>query len=486
LKKEKQMTASADASFRSWNQIPWNVVIPAVKRLQIRIAEAVRAKKYRKAQALQWLLTHSYYARLLAVKRVVENRGKKTAGVDGEIWDTPAKKMHAVGTLYRRGYKPKALRRIYIPKKNGTRRPLSIPTMRCRAMQALYLLALKPVAETTADPNSYDFREGRAAHDAIAQCFNVLAKRHSAQWILEGDIKACFDEINHEWLLTNVLTDKVMLRKWLNAGFIEKGILYPTEAGTPQGGIASPCLANLTLDGLEQTVLALATRAKPRPKLHVIRYADDFVIVAPRKEVLQEQVLPAIEEFLNQRGLRLSKEKTIITHINDGFDFLGQNVRKYKGKLLIKPIRTDTRKFLAKVKGIIKAHQGLPTEVMIRKLNPVIRGWANYHRHVVSGNTFAHATGKILDYLWRWARRRHSEKGKIWTRRKYFLSGTRNYGFSCKVKGEKECYLLELVLPSDVPVIRHVKVKAAANPYDRNAQDYFLKRKQRKFRLAFE
>jgi RNA-directed DNA polymerase len=250
----KQMTAttwSAGAptgKYKKWISFNWKKVNIFVKRLQMRIAKAVKVKRFGKVKSLQWLLTKSYYAKLLATKRVTSNKGKRTAGVDKVIWSTAKQKIDAVTNLKRKGYHPSPLRRIYIPKKNGKKRPLSIPTMTDRAMQALYKLALEPVAETLADPNSYGFRLYRRCADAIAQCFISLAKSYSPVWVLEADIKACFDEISHPWMLEHIPMDKEILRKWLIAGFIEDGKLYSTGKGTPQGGIASPTLANMVLD----------------------------------------------------------------------------------------------------------------------------------------------------------------------------------------------------------------------------------------------
>src|SRR5437870_10992570 len=215
---------STDASFdrpTDWKSIDWTSIEKQVRRLQVRIAKAVQASKHRQATALQWLLTHSWAAKLLAVRRVTTNRGAKTPGVDNVIWRTDRQKFQAADNLKRHGYKPKPLRRTYIPKKNGKLRPLSIPTMHDRAMQALYALALAPVAETWADPSSYGFREGRRCADALEQCFTILSQLLSALWILEGDIRACFDEISHQWLLQQVPMDKQLLRAWLKAGYWE-------------------------------------------------------------------------------------------------------------------------------------------------------------------------------------------------------------------------------------------------------------------------
>jgi RNA-directed DNA polymerase len=227
----------------AWNQIAWLRCERQARRLQARIVKATREGRWGKVKALQRLLTCSFSGKALAVKRVTENQGKRTPGVDSASWTTPVAKLKAIGSLQRRGYKPLPLRRVYIPKANGKQRPLGIPTMKDRAMQALYLLALEPIAETTADPNSYGFRPERSTADALQQCFNVLCRGCSPQWVLEGDIKGCFDHISHDWMLRHVPTDKAALEKWLKAGYLENRTLFPTEAGTPQGGIISPTLA---------------------------------------------------------------------------------------------------------------------------------------------------------------------------------------------------------------------------------------------------
>ena len=223
-----------------WRAIDWQKVRQDVRRLQVRIAKAVKEGLKGKVKALQWLLTHSYHAKLLAVKRVTSNKGKNTPGVDGVLWKGGKAKIQTANSLQRHGYKAQPLRRIYIPKKNGKKRPLSIPTMYDRAMQALYKLALAPIAETTADRNSYGFREGRRCADAIAAAFNALSKPNSATHILEGDIRGCFDNISKGWMLENIPMDKAVLRSWLEAGYVENGITYPTHKGTPQGGVMTP------------------------------------------------------------------------------------------------------------------------------------------------------------------------------------------------------------------------------------------------------
>jgi RNA-directed DNA polymerase len=290
----------------NWQLINWDVVKSEVKRLQMRIAQAVKMQRWNKVKALQWLLTHSISAKLLAVFRVSNNKGAKTPGIDGEIWRDPASRINGALSLVRQGYRALPLRRIHIPKKNKGKRPLGIPVMRDRAQQALYLLALEPIAELTADPNSYGFRPYRACRDAIGQCFCALAKRYSARWILEGDIKACFDGISHAWLRENIPIDRKMLDQWLSCGYMEERKLFPTKSGTPQGGIISPALANMALNGMEAAIKAAA--AGRGQKVNFVRYADDFIVTAASREILVEKVIPVIETFLNLRGLVLSEE----------------------------------------------------------------------------------------------------------------------------------------------------------------------------------
>ena len=236
----EQSMCAASGPASQWEQIDWSQCEQKVRRLQARIVKATQEGRHGKVKALQWLLTHSFCGRALAVKRVTNNQGKNTPGVDGAIWSTPASRYRAIDTLRRRGYQPLPLRRVYIPKANGKLRPLGIPTMKDRAMQALYLLALLPVAETTADPHSYGFRPKRSTADAIEQCFTALSQRNSAQWVLEGDIRGCFDNFSHSWLLKHIPMDQAILRQWLQAGYVDEGSLFETRAGTPQGGVISP------------------------------------------------------------------------------------------------------------------------------------------------------------------------------------------------------------------------------------------------------
>jgi RNA-directed DNA polymerase len=473
-----------------WEAIDWQKVLAYVKKLQVRIVKAQKEGHYSKVKSLQWLLTHSFYAKALAVKRVTSNQGKRTSGVDHELWLTPQAKWSAISKLNRRGYRPQPLRRHYIPKKNGKMRPLGIPTMTDRAMQTLYKFSLEPIAETYADPNSYGFRIGRSTHDAIEQCFTDLNKGKSPEWILEGDIKGCFDHISHEWLLENIPMDTQILEKWLKCGYVETRKLFPTDEGAPQGGTISPTLMNMTLDGLERLLQErLPTRQKVNGrthfnKLNFVRYADDFIITGESPEFLRDKVLPIVKEFLTERGLQLSEEKTVITHIEDGFDFLGKNIREYNGKLLIKPSKTSVKSFLEKVRSIIKGNKSTKQETLIRKLNPVIRGWVNNQRYVVSSKVFSRVDYEIYKCLWQWAKRRHKKKSHKWIAQKYWHHiGSRQWTFSVPYENqstEGEPLYCKLEYATDTKIIRFKKIVAEANPFDEYWTDYFEEREGEK------
>lgn len=470
-----------------WHSIDWSKCHQQVIKLQARIVKATQEGRWGKVKSLQWLLTHSFSGKAIAVKRVTENQGKKTSGVDGVTWSTPQSKSKAIFALKRRGYQPLPLRRVYIPKSNGKERPLGIPTMKDRAMQALYKLALEPVAETTADPNSYGFRPERSTADAREQCFTLLSRSFSPQWILEGDIKGCFDNISHQWMIENIPMDKSILQKWLKAGYVYQNQLYPTEAGTPQGGIISPTLSNLTLDGLEAVLKNRYGRSSTGRSCHItaakhqvklVRYADDFIITGRSKELLENEVMPLVSDFLRERGLVLSEEKTKITHIDNGFDFLGWNVRKYKGKLLIKPSKKNVKSFLDGIRATIKANKQAQQIHLIKMLNPKIRGWANYHKGAVSKRTFTLVDTEIWKTIWRWAKRRHQKKQSEWIKNKYFSpTGNRNWEFNAVYSTSTgESRRVKLRYASDTAIRRHIKIKMDANPYDPNWETYFESR----------
>jgi RNA-directed DNA polymerase len=462
---ERPVPASS-ADLLEWHGIDWARVNRNVRNLQIRIAKATKERDWRRVKALQRFLTRSFCGKALAVRRVTENRGRKTPGVDNVVWSTPESKTRGISELKRRGYQPLPLRRVYIPKSNGKLRPLGIPTMKDRAMQALYLLALEPVSETLADPNSYGFRPYRCTADAIKQCRTALSQRTSAAWILEADIEGCFDHISHPWLLDHVPMDREVLRKWLKCGYVESQMRYATEAGTPQGGVISPTLANLALDGLE-ALLKQHFGKRNSNKVNLVRYADDFIITGASKELLEEKVKPLVEGFMAQRGLRLAAAKTKITHIDEGFDFLGQHVRKYKDKLIIKPAKKNIKHFLDKVRGIISNNKAAKTVNLIRLLNPVIKGWAEYHKTINAKTTYSYVDQRIWQALWRWAKRRHPRKGLRWVKDRYFtLAGSRKWMFhDFAVTEDGRKIVVKLYAAIDTKIVIHKKVEGDLNPF---------------------
>lgn len=384
----------------SWQVIDHKVIALSIKKLQNRIVKAKIDGRIRMVKKLQSLLVKSLNARILAVKRVSENKGKNTAGIDGELLNTDNKKMKCVKALKvdLSSYRAQPLKRVEIPKKNGKMRPLGIPTMFDRALQALFKLALEPIAEVTADKNSYGFRAKRSTQDAMKQIWLRTCKKNSREWVLEADIKGCFDNISHQWLYDNIPLDKRLLKQWLKSGFIKNDTLFPTNSGTPQGGIISPVLANMVLDGIEAIVQKhnkVTTKTIDKVVIHrqgvcfnFIRYADDFVVIGENPKLLRLLQIE-IEVFLNERGLELSKEKTHITHIRKGFDFLGFNFKKFpNGKMLVQPTKEGIKSFKSKVKEIFKLHRSSNISVLIKKLNPLIRGWGNYYRFVNSKSIF--------------------------------------------------------------------------------------------------
>ncbi len=460
-----------------WNNINWKKVEKHVNRLQARIAKAVKDGIWYIVKRLQYLLTHSFYAKLLAIRKVNQNRGKRTAGIDGETWSSPQSKMKAALCLTDNKYVAKPLKRVFI-EKPGTekKRPLGIPTMYDRSMQSLYAQALEPIAEIKGDRTSFGFRKFRSPHDACEYAFRYLCQKNSPVWVLEGDIKGCFDNISHQWLLDNIPMDKSVLKQFLKAGYIFNRQLFPTDAGTPQGGIISPILANMTLDGIEKLLSENFPKNKydriegkrtAKYKVNFVRYADDFIVTANTEEIAKE-VKELIKDFLKDRGLELSDEKTLITHIDNGFDFLGWNFRKYNGKLLVKPSKKSIDKFIEKISDTIKDGKAWGQKVLIDTLNPIITGWANYHQPVASSKIFHKLDSRIWGMLWHWAKRRHPEKSKHWIADKYWHPvGNKKWVFS---DGTKQlCFLF------NTKIVRHIKLKLDMNPH--LDKEYFLSRK---------
>jgi len=473
------MKRCASITENDWLNFQWKEAEKLVFSLQRRIDEAIKNKRFNKVKVLQRILTNSLAAKALAVKRVTQNKGKRTAGVDMVLWKTQKQRAEAVNGLSLKGYKPLPLRRIHILKKNGKTRPLGIPSMKDRAMQALYKMALEPISETLADTCSHGFRMYRSCHDAVADIFQKLCRKNSPICILEGDIAGCFDNIAHPWVQENIPINKKVLNAWLKCGFIEKGKLFPTQSGTPQGGIISPLLANMTLDGMQSHIYkALGVKFSPKGRaynnpfqVYLIRYADDFIVTSNSEEVLKNTVKPAIENFLAERGLQLSAQKTMISTINKGFDFLGFNFRKYKGKLLIKPSKAAIKSFKLKISQIIQRMKSAKTDQLVASLNSVIRGWGYYYRTVVSKEIFTDIDTHIFDRCVRWCRRRHQHKMWYWVKAKYFRRvNNDNWVFS----GERRC-IFKL---HNIQIRRHIKIIGEANPFDAGYLTYFAERRK--------
>ncbi|OAA87755.1 group II intron reverse transcriptase/maturase [Clostridium coskatii] len=461
-----------------WESIDWIQVEKYVNRLQTRIAKATVKGDKNKTKRLQYLLTHSFYAKSYAIKKVTSNKGKNTSGVDKKLWSTPASKMKAVLMLTDKHYIAKPLRRVYISKKNKSKkRPLGIPTMYDRAMQTLYALALEPVAEVTGDNVSFGFRQGRSAKDACEQTFNILARKCSPIWVLEGDIKGCFDNINHNWLMENIPMDKRVMKQFLKSGFIYKGEMFPTEKGSPQGGAISSLYANMTLDGLERLIQdkyhrntkgKIENHYRAKTKVNLVRYADDFIITAKTKEIAEE-IKDLVSLFLKTRGLTLSEEKTKITHIDTGFDFLGWTFRKFKGKLIVKPSKDSIKTMIRKCSNIIlKEGKSETQSKIIRRLNLIIRGWTNYHRHVVASQVFSYINNTIYLLLQQWAKHRHPNKNSWWRLNKYWHEKNKKRWLF--TTGE-----YSLINLRRIEIIRHPKLQISKNPFI--DKDYFELRK---------
>ncbi|AGX45395.1 group II intron reverse transcriptase/maturase [Clostridium saccharobutylicum] len=457
-----------------WKTIDWKQVEYDVNRLQTRIAKATVKGDNNKAKRLQYLLTHSFSAKAYAVRKVTTNKGKNTSGVDKKLWSTSASKMKAVLSLTDKNYKAKPLRRVYIEKKDkNQKRPLGIPTMYDRAMQTLHALALEPIAETKGDSISFGFRRGRSAKDACEQIFCVLARKCSPTWILEGDIKGCFDNINHEWLQSNIPMDKRIMKQFLKSGYVYKEKLFPTEIGSPQGGAISSIYANMTLDGLEKVIQdkyyrnskgKIENHYRSKTKVNLIRYADDFVITANSKEVAEE-LKTTVSEFLQSIGLTLSEEKTVITHIDKGFDFLGWTFKKYNGKLIVKPSKSSIKNIIRRCSTIILKEGKASTQSdLIRRLNQIIRGWTNYHKHVVASKAFSNINNILYHLLQQWTKHRHPNKNKWWRLNKYWHEkGWKRWLFKTD-----EYSLINL---RRVKIVRHPKLQITKTPFLN--KDYF-------------
>jgi RNA-directed DNA polymerase len=478
---------TASKPMYDWGTVPWTKVLREVFKLQKRIYQASQRGDKRTMRKLQRLLIKSWYGRLLAVRRVTQdNQGRKTPGIDGIVIINPKHKLNLAQAI-RLHKKPQPVKRVYIPKPGSQKekRPLGIPVIRDRAEQAVVKLALEPEWEAKFEARSYGFRPGRGCHDAVEAIFNSLKQ---PKYVLDADIKKCFDRIDHDQLLNKLDTFPMIRRKikgWLKAGAMEGDVFYPSDSGAAQGSICSPLLANVALHGLEKEIeAAFQTRKTVNGKLmhwkpQVIRYADDFVILHPDSASI-ECARNMAELWLKKMGLELKPEKTRIGHTLKqleqqvpGFDFLGFTIRQFtqgnknislennhqRNKRLIKPSKNAIECHVGKLRYIIDRHADSAQEKLIYALNPVIRGWCNYYSTVVSKEVFGKVEHMVFQMLWAWAKRRHPKKSRHWIYERYWIRHKGALVFkdedSSPLFGHKE-----------TPIHRHIPVQGTRSPFD--------------------
>jgi RNA-directed DNA polymerase len=469
-----------------WTRVNWRKVNRQVSNLRQRIFRATQTGDHKKVRSLQKLMLRSHANTLLSVRRVTQiNVGKNTAGVDKLVVKTPAARAQLVEQLSTtQPWRAKPARRVYIPKANGKLRPLGIPTIIDRCLQAKVKTALEPYWEAKFEGSSYGFRPGRGCHDAIEKIYRLARPNMRKKWVVDADIKGCFDNIDHQYLLDTIgpIPGRELIKRWLKAGYVDKDVFHETEAGTPQGGVISPLLANIALHGMEKALgVKLDSQGHTKGPRAVVRYADDFVIFCESKEDA-EQAKNTLKGWLDNRGLSLSEEKTQIVHLTEGFDFLGFNIRQYKApltsksgfKLLTKPSKKSVIAIRKKVREIWRQGRGANVPALIRKLNPIIRGWANYFRTGVAKEIFEKLDKWMFHKELCYASRTHPLKPWYWRKERYWgrLNRARqdNWVFGDKQSGQ---YLLKF---SGVDIRRHRMVIGTHSPDDPRLKEYWKER----------
>lgn len=470
-----------------WQSVNWRQANRLVKNLRQRIFRATQQANWSRVRSLQKLLLKSYSNVLLSVRRVTQiNAGKRTAGIDKLLVKTALAKAILVDALKQSiPWQPLAAKRVYIPKSNGKRRPLGIPSIVDRCLQAMVKSALEPCWEAQFEPTSYGFRPGRSAHDAIARIYAMTNTANCKKWVVDADIAGCFDNIDHDFLLKQVgnFPARGLIAQWLKAGYMEAGVTHPTTAGTPQGGIISPLLANIALHGMEEALgITRYTQGSVKKGVNrlLVRYADDFVVFCNTKAVA-EQTQVDLQCVLSIRGLHLSPEKTRIVHLLEGFDFLGYNVRHYLSsntrtgwKLVIKPAQKSVAAFREKLRQTFRQLHGSNAKGLIKVLNPILRGWANYYRNVSSGETFSKLEHYVFWKLRRWISKTHPTKSFSWRDRRYWAIHPAYPGSQWSFV-DKDIQMV-LYRIGYTRFQRHTLIQGEASPDNPNFREYFEQR----------